>query len=103
MLVLRIVALQADDFGAPRVLVQPRDRFVDRDAHQPRRELRVAAKVSHRPVRLQIGLLHCVLGLSLVLEDAACGAVEHLVMALHQDPECPVVFARDALRKLGVG
>jgi len=94
---------QVDHLGAAVELARAPDCHVDRNADQPRRQFRVAAKVVHGAIGQHIGFLHGVLGLGIVLEDAARGAVERLVVPSHQVLKRGHVSRRDPFGQLGVG
>ena len=64
-----------------------RQRLVHRDSREPRGELRAAVELTQVAVRVDVGLLHDVLGLAFVPEDGPSGAVEPLVVAPHQHLE----------------
>jgi len=101
--VLSCFAAQLDDFSPAAALAQAGDGLVRDDADQPRGQLRVAAEGAHPPVREQIGFLHRVLGLGVVPQDAACRAVDHLVVPAHQQLERALVAGSDSLRQFQVG
>src|SRR6266487_4448899 len=79
------IAIQPYHFGAASALAQPRDGLVHHDAHEPGRKPRIAPETADRAIGEEIRLLHRVLGLGVVLEDAARHAVEPLVVAPHQE------------------
>ena len=62
----------------------PAHRFAADDCRQPGRQTRVAAKLCEVSVRLQVGLLHRVLGFMVVPCDAPRDAEQAAVVAPHQ-------------------
>ena len=56
------------------------NRLVDDDARQPCCKARVRTEFREMPKRAQIGLLHHVLGLSVIPDDRPCDPVEPLIV-----------------------
>ena len=56
------------------------NRLVDDDARQPGCKARVRTECREMPKRAQIGLLHHVLGLSVIPDDRPCDPVEPLIV-----------------------
>src|SRR5262249_5371428 len=86
--------------GEAPARAQPVDRRVDRDAHQPGRDLRPLDELAEVQESAKIRLLHDVLALRLVAEERAHGAVDPLVVATHEYlEEIPIAraHARDDL------
>jgi hypothetical protein len=60
---------------------------VHRNPGQPGRELRAPIELREVRIRIHVRFLHHVLGLALVADDGARGAIDAFVMAPHQDLE----------------
>jgi hypothetical protein len=76
---------------------------VNGDAGEPRRERGPPRELVEVQVRVQVGLLHHVLGVRFVAQDGAGDAEETLVVPAHQNLEEPFVSGLDAAHELFVG
>ena len=69
--------------GLGAAAAQAPRRFVDGDAGEPGRELRLAAKAVEMGERLHVGHLHHIFGVGIVAHDGAGDAEQPLVIAAH--------------------
>ena len=84
-------------------LAAPAERLVERDARQPRRELRSFLELVQVRERIDVGLLHHVFDVVLVLHDGSRHAVEPLIVAAHEDLEQRTLPRPHALDDVRVG
>ncbi len=89
-------------FGLPHFPAPP-ERLVQRDARQPRGELRPFLELVQVRERVDVGLLHHVFDFVLVLHDRPRRAVELLVVAAHEDLEQRAFARPHALHDVRVG
>src|SRR6184192_4007609 len=92
--------VEVHDDSVAVTLASKRERLVDDDARQPRRELCVGAKVGDVAIRGEICFLQNILGVSGVLENGASNTKEPAVVAAHQEFERAFVVTPDAPCKL---
>jgi hypothetical protein len=78
----------------------PGQRFIDGDPGEPGGELGPAGELREVRVGVDIGLLHDVLGLPLVLHDRAGDTVDPWIVAPHQDLEEGDLAPEDAVYDL---
>jgi hypothetical protein len=88
----------------PRALAaQPAERLVHGDSRQPCREAGIAAEFRKMRERPDIGLLHNVLGLGVVAQDAAGQPVKPAVIRLHDRTDGRLVALAGARDQFGFG
>jgi hypothetical protein len=85
------------------VPAEPPERLVDGDPREPRRERGLPGELGEPGVGEEIGLLHRVLDLRLVAEQAADGAVDARVVAADEQLEELGLAAPNAPDELRVG
>src|SRR5262245_19649162 len=79
------------------------ERLVNGDLRQPGRELRSAVELCQVRIRVDVRLLHHILGFVIVTNDRAGGAVHALVVPAHQDFEERRLAFKDARDDLLIG
>ena len=105
---------ELDDLGFERALrqrghldagplaPQPAQRLVHRDPRQPGREAGIAAKAFQMREGADVSLLHDVLGLAVVAQDAAGEPVEPAVVRLHDGANRGLVAGQRPADQVGV-
>ena len=81
---------------------QPAQRLVHGDPRQPGRQAGIAAKTFQMREGADVGLLHHVLGLAVVAQDAAGEPVEPAVVRLHDGANRRLVARQRPPHQLGV-
>ena len=90
--------LDLGEIGARADPAQPSERHVDRDPREPGAEPGVAAKAGEPGEGADIGLLHHVLGLGVVAQDAARHPEQQPVVAADEHADRALVAARGRAR-----
>ena len=105
---------ELDDLGFERALrqrvqlhggppaAQPAQRLVHGDPRQPCRQAGIAAKAFQMREGANVGLLHHILGLAVVAQDAAGKAIEPAVIRLHDGANGRLVAGQRPPHQFGV-